>query len=124
MTTATIPKPIHNTIISEARSKRGSRSIKDWCHDRGYSVAAFYKMEQRGVAPKVIRLPGGAPRISDEADDTWLTFCENLPADIVAEVNAISAERKKRTQGAGSAAVASPLHPKTHGRVAKQKVSA
>jgi hypothetical protein len=65
-------------------------------------------MEKRGVAPKVIRLPGAAPRITVEADKAWLEFCDNLPPNIVAQVEARSAERRKRTHKAGT--VAAPLH--------------
>jgi hypothetical protein len=97
-------------MSTTAPNSRGSRSIKEWCLHRKYSVPTFYEMERRGVAPKVTRLPGAPPRVTDEADAAWLIFCENLPADKAAEAAAISAERRARTRKAGAAAVASPKH--------------
>ena len=95
--------------------KRGSRSIKEWCEYRRYSYAAFYNMKRRGVAPKVLRLPGAPPRITDEADAEWVKACDNLPADIVAENEAISTERRNRTRGAGKVAAESLKHVRHRG---------
>jgi hypothetical protein len=102
--------------------KRGSRSIKEWCEYRRYSYAAFYNMKRRGVAPKVLRLPGAPPRITNEADAEWLKSCDNLPADIVAENVAISTERRARTQKSGKAAAASPKHVRHRGSRQRETV--
>jgi len=110
MTTTTTLEKAAAPAEAKPESKPGSRSIKEWCRDRRYSVPSFYHMEKRGVAPQVTRLPGAAPRITDEADREWLKFTQNLPADIIAEVKAISAERRARTAKAAKKAVRSPKH--------------
>ena len=33
--------------------RRGSRTIKEWCEWRHYSIGTFYAMKKKGVAPKV-----------------------------------------------------------------------
>jgi hypothetical protein len=102
--------------------KRGSRSIKEWCEYRRYSHAGFYNMQRRGVAPKVLRLPGAPPRITNEADAEWLKACDNLPADIIAENEAISTERRDRTRGAGKVAAESPKHVRHRGSRQRETV--
>lgn len=106
-----------------AEPKRGSRSIKEWCEYRGYSVATFYNMQRAGVAPKVTRAPFAPPQISNEADAEWLKSCDNLPKDKADQVAAAVAERRARTQKSGKAAAASPKHVRHRGS-RKQRESA
>jgi hypothetical protein len=108
------------TQSNPTEPERGSRSIKAWCAYRGYSIATFYKMKREGVAPKIIQPPHAPPRITNEADQEWVQFVGNLPADKAAQAEAISAERRDRTRAAGAAAVKSPKHPKTKGRPTKR----
>jgi len=105
-----------------AEPKRGSRSIKEWCEYRRYSVVAFYNMQKRGVAPEITRLPGAPPRITDEADAAWLKFTQNLPADIIAENEAISTERRNRTRKSGKVAAESPKHVRHRGSRQRETV--
>jgi hypothetical protein len=114
---AAIPLIATNTTAVGAT---GSWSIRGWCAYRGYSIATFYKMKRNGVAPTITQPPSAPPRITVESDAAWLKFCENLPAEKVAEAAAISAERKARTLKAGAAAAASPNHisKREHRRVA------
>jgi hypothetical protein len=108
-TAATLQKP---TTLAKAapEPRRGSRTIKEWCEFRHYSIGTFYTMRRNGVAPKVSQPPGAPPRITDEADAAWVVFCENLPADLAAKAAAIIANRHARTISAGAKAAASPLH--------------
>ena len=108
----------NSATISKAERRRGSRSIKEWCEFRHYSNGAFYNMEHRGVAPKVTRLPGAPPRITDEADAAWVIFCDNLPPKPAAEAAAIIAKRNAASKGPGAKAAASPKH------VSKQRLAA
>ena len=112
-----------------ATGAKGAWSIPEWCAYRGYSVATFYKMKKNGTAPFVTYLPCASARITVESDSRWLEFCQNLPTEIVAQIEARSAERRDRARKAGEAGVTSPLHPhpKTGVRVAaaaKRKVPA
>jgi hypothetical protein len=115
MTTATtLQKPTARrdvpAKVQPNPSQRGSRSIKEWCLFRHYSIGTFYEMKRRGVAPKVAQPPGAPPRITDEADAEWVKFCDNLPPDKAAEAAAIANERRTRTRKAAAKSAASPLH--------------
>jgi hypothetical protein len=125
-------KELNVTLIStpkkpttaEVLPERGSFSIKEWCAYRRYSVATYYNMQRNGVAPRIIHPPHSPPRITYEADEQWVEFCNNLPADKAEKAEAITAERLDRTRKAGAAAVLSPLHCKTRGRPTKQNATA
>lgn len=109
--TTSLQNPATIFKVKEREPERGAYSIAGWCRFRNYSVPGFYKMEAKGVAPKVIRLPAAAPRITVEADKAWLEFCNNLPVDIQAQVEVRRQERRTRTRKAG--AVSLPArHPK------------
>lgn len=96
---------------------RGSRTIDEWCTDRRYSKTTFYKMEQLGIAPKVTRMPGAPPRITDEADAAWIEMINNPAPKMAAEIERAHAGRRERARKAATKAVASPLHvSRRHGR--------
>jgi hypothetical protein len=93
-----------------AVTERGSRSIKEWCAYRGYSVATFYKMKKNGVAPRITQPPGTPPRITQEADQEWLQLANNLQGDAATEAAHLADSRRKRAITAASKAVESPEH--------------
>ena len=116
--TPTLQKPTTTLAKAAPEPKRGSRTIKEWCEYRHFSVGTFYTMKRKGVAPKVSQPPGAPPRITYEADAAWLVFCDNLPPKLKAEAAAIIANRHARTISAGAKAAASPKH------VSKQRLAA
>jgi hypothetical protein len=106
--TTTLQKP--TTTLTKDEPQRGSRSIKEWCEFRHYSIGTFYNMKRRGVGPVVTQPPGSPPRITNEADAAWVVFCENLPPKPAAEATAIIAKRYAASKGAGVKAAASLKH--------------
>lgn len=110
--------PTSNPIEPE----RGSRSIKEWCAFRHYSIATFYNMKRAGSAPKIIQPLHSPPRITYAADAEWEEAQNNPSADKAAKAADVSAERLERTRKAGAKAVLSLRHPKTRGRPAAKRV--
>jgi hypothetical protein len=98
--------------------KPGSRSIREWCAFRKYSIATFYKLRKNGIAPKVTQPPGTPPRITDEADREWLELVNNLNGKMAAEAGRLAELRRERAVTAVSKSVESPKHVSNRNRAA------
>ena len=91
-------------------SSKRSRSIRDWCRDRGYSITTFYKMQRLGIAPTVTPALCGPPRISDEADAEWLERMNNPFGTLADQIEKMNAARRERARKAATKSVTSPHH--------------
>jgi hypothetical protein len=54
----------------EYRPLKAARAISTFCEDHSFSVATFYRLKKRGLAPAILKV-GGRRLITAEAEQEW-----------------------------------------------------
>jgi hypothetical protein len=101
------------TLIKQhaQRPNPEAMTIKDFCVREQMSASSFHKLQNKGLAPDVRRLPGMTMlRITNEAYEAWKKRMAKLQRSEANDLQEEREQRRARNRVAGKLAAESPIH--------------